>query len=249
MSGYLPLRAFRQGLLPAPCRACAWWQTTGGESLTADAAADKRRRWMSSLEETWGTTGLLLESGGRAGATGESDDSRGGAPAPSIAASINFAPTAALPRWRELPFGPLPDEAIVLFCLLSEEDQPRYQQKRILHKALHELKTRRGAQEVYAVAGASADAETAAPRAARGARRAGAGATGPGRDDSCRFFSADFLAANGFESVMEEDGLLLMRVDLRGLLALVGQVQMAIRRVLGDEPTPSPAAWSQRETS
>ena len=29
MPEYLPLGAFRQGLLPGDCCSCAWWQTTG----------------------------------------------------------------------------------------------------------------------------------------------------------------------------------------------------------------------------
>ena len=65
---------------------------------------------------------------------------------------------------------------------------------------------------------------------------------------ACGLFSADFLAANGFEPVMESGELVLMRVDLRGLLSLIGQVETAVRRVMRHEPTPSPAAWTHRGT-
>jgi hypothetical protein len=214
MSGYLPLCAFRQGLLPAACSSCAWWQTTGGGRLSPEAAADARRRWITSVEGSWGTPGLLLQG---------DDNSTGGAPAPAILASINFAPAAAVPRLRDLPFGlfgSFTDGPALVFCLTCGQDQPQYQAKRVLHKALKQLETR-GIGDVYAVAAAD-----------------GAGLRGALDRDRCRFFP-----------VTESGGLILMRVDLRGLLTLVGRLQAAVRRALHDEPTPSPAAWTRHETS
>jgi hypothetical protein len=210
--GYLPLCAFRQGLLPTACRSCAWWQTTGSGYGTSEAAAAKRHLWMTTLEGNWGSTGLLLEDGG--------------APAPAIVASINFAPAAAVPRLRKLPFGPLPAGSTLLFCLRLEEGQAQHQAKRLLHKALRHLKDR-DVEEVYAVAGYS-------------------GGTLDG--NRCEFFSFDFLSANGFEQVMRNGQLFLMRADLRGLLSLIEQLEAAARRVLRIEPAPTPAAWTRRET-
>jgi hypothetical protein len=43
---------------------------------------------------------------------------------------------------------------------------------------------------------------------------------------------------------MECRGLTLMRVDLRGLLAVIGQVQTAFRQAFGEGSAPSPEAWS-----
>lgn len=216
MSDYLPLCAFRHGLLPAACRSCAWWQTTESQCLSAQDAGEKRRQWMTNLEGTWGTTGLLLEGGGPATDTAT----------PTVAASISFAPTAAVPRLREFPFGPLPEASALLFCLMVEDGRPRSQAKRVLHKALAELKTR-GAEEVYAVAKSSADPDDPAV---------------------CRFFPPVFLAGNGFDEVMENGGLMLMRADLRGLLSLVDRFETVVKRMLRNEPTPSPAAWTHRGT-
>jgi hypothetical protein len=71
---------------------------------------------------------------------------------------------------------------------------------------------------------------------------------GSGEPGDCRFFSTELLAANGFAEVARNGHLCLMRVDNRGLVSLVGQVETAVRRVFAKEPAPSPAAWAQGET-
>jgi hypothetical protein len=240
MSDYLPLCAFRQESLPATCGSCAWWQTAGSQRLASQAATARRREWMTALEDVWGPTGLLQQSngsivrpaGGCAAPTEAAADSAPGDPAvadatsaaaPRIIGSINFAPATAVPRLRDLPFGPFPAAAALLFCLMVEEGQPRSQSKRLLHKALAQLKSR-GMQEAYAIAVSSGALEDA---------------------DACRFFLVDFLEANGFEQVTSNGRLVLMRADLRGLLSLVDQVETAVRRLLRNEPTPSPAAWTR----
>ncbi len=232
MSGYLPLCAFRQGLLFETCRTCAWWQTSGGRALGGTAlgkrlsheqAVDSRRRWMSSLEDTWGTAGLLLESrdplsDGVPAARGLTD----GAAVPAIFSSIHFAPTVSVPRLRDLPFGPFSEESALVFCLACAEGQTRYQAGRVLHKALGRLKER-GVEEVYAVAAVGAVYQ-------------------PLDGDLCRFFPPDFLGVNGFEPVGENAGLILMRVDLGGLLSVLGRARTALKEMLGSDPAPSPAA-------
>jgi len=226
MPDYLPLCAFRQGLLPAACQSCAWWQTTGSRTDPPKIAAEKRRQWMISAEGSWGSTGLLLvdsDTQTRAAPTGSSGS---GTPAPAFVASINFAPADALPRLRELSFGPLPEGSAVLFCLTIADGEPRFQAKRVLRKALAHLKDR-GVEEAYAVARSE---------------------EAPADPVACRFFTADFLFPNGFQTVAENGELVLMRVDLRGLLSLLDRVETAVRRMLHNEPTPSPAAWTRRGT-
>jgi len=213
MSDCLPLTAFRQGLLPVPCRSCAWWQTVGDQRCSIETATDQRRRWMANVEATWGVSGLLLETGdGGAGA------------APAVAASISFAPVTAVPRLHELPVPGLPEAAALLFCLMVADGQPRSRAKRVVQKALGHLRTR-GVEEVFALAQRHGD---------------------PDDTWACRFFQADFLVANGFHEVTENEGLVLMRTDLRGLLALVDRLETAVARLLHNEPAPSPAAWTQR---
>jgi hypothetical protein len=235
LSGYLPLCAFRQGLLFESCRTCAWWQTPAGTALSGAApgghpsarrAADVRRRWMTSLEDTWGMTGLLAEardspSGGDPATRIRTD----GAHPPVIVSSVHFAPTVSVPRLRDLPFGPLPESSALLFCLACAEEQPRYQAGRVLHKALGGLKER-GVDEVYAVAAVDA-------------------AYWPLDRDHCRFFAPEFLEVNGFEPVGETAELILMRVDLGGILSVIDRVRAAVKDMLGNDPTPSPAAYTR----
>ena len=218
MPEYLPLRAFRQGLLPDDCRSCAWWQTTGASDFRGTAAAGKRHEWLIDLEHDWGHVGLLVhEPAARRGAPGSAD--------PVISASIHFAPSSSLPRFRELPFPPLPASSALLFCFHADEDAPRWVAKRLIRKSLYELRGR-GINEVFAIA--------------RRTHRNGEG-------DDCRFFAADLLAENGFEQVAGDERLCLMRVDNRGLVSLVDQVEAALRRVLAHsrQPAPSHAAWLQ----
>ena len=171
---------------------------------------------MSNLEATWGATGLLLEGPAASGVPTNA--------APTIVASINFAPPAAIPRLREFPFGPLPEASALLFCLIVIDGQPRSQAKRVVQKALGQLKSR-GVEEAYALA------------------RAGDASADP---STCHFFTVEPLAMSGFEEVATSKDLALMRADLRGLLSLVDRVETAVRRMLRNEPTPSPAAWTRR---
>ena len=226
MPDYLPLCVFRQELLPVACRSCAWWQTTGSSPKSPELAGDRRRQWMTGLEPTWGSTGLLLAGNGPAPSAGTPDV---GAPArvPNVVASISYAPAAAVPRLRDLPFAPLPVGAVLLFCLRSEGNHGQLKAKRLLHKALAQLKERE-AQEVYAIASLAGS---------------------PEHTDHCQFFSLGFLEANGFERVREDGRLFLMRADLRGLLSLITQVEALVRRVLRNDPAPSPATWTRPRAS
>ncbi len=219
MPQYLPLGAFRQGLLPGDCRSCAWWQTAGSSPTQGTEAAATRHQWLADLEHDWGYVGLLVhEQGTRRGANGPPD--------PVVTASIHFAPASSLPRFRELPFPPLPPSSALLFCLQADEEAPRWMVKRVVRRALYELRSR-GIRDVYAVA-----------------HRLGTG--GPDSTD-CRFFSADLLAENGFVEVAGDNRLGLMHVDNRGLISLAERAETVLRRIFTreEEPDPSPAAWAR----
>lgn len=218
MPDYLPLSAFRQGLLPEACRSCAWWQSLGDDPQ-GDIAADRRRDWLPSVERQWGPAGILLYD-----PSARFDNGDPGRLA--VTASLHFAPASCVPRFRALGFGPLPEDSALLFCLRFEGDGGRTASKRLIQKALSELRDR-GIKEAYAVSQPS---------------------THPDDEADCRFFSPDLLASCGFEPVASNGSLTLMRADLRGLLAVVDQVHAAVRRMLRNEPTPSPAAWSRPET-
>jgi hypothetical protein len=213
---YLPLCAFRQGLLPEACRSCAWWQSVGADPR-GEAAVSRRRAWLPSVEQHWGSAGILVyDSPSRFGSSGLSRA--------VVSASVHFAPALCVPRFRALGFSPLPDDAALLFCLRLEENAGRSSARRLVIRALAELRDR-GVDEAYAVAGPYAESID---------------------DGTCRFFSSELLAACGFEHVAHNGTLALMRTDLRGLLTLIDQFEATVRRMLRTEPTPSPAAWSRQ---
>ena len=218
MPEYLPLGAFRQGLLPGDCGSCVWWQTVGAADPRGPTAAGRKHEWLADLEQEWGQVGLLVhEPASRRGAGAGTADV-------NITVSIHFAPVSALPRLRELPFPPLPPYSVMLFCLQTGDDAPRWVAKRLIRKAVYEVR-RRGVDEVYGVA------RTAARE---------------GEPPDCRFFPAGLLAEIGFTEVAGDGTLSLMRLDNRGLIVLVDQVEAALRRFFAreDEPAPSPAAWA-----
>jgi len=209
MTAFLPLHAFRQGLLPASCRECAWWHTVGTEHLPPEAAARRKRTWMSQMENRWGTTGFLVTD------------------PPRVLGAISFCPSAALSRLRDLPFGALPEESALVFCLWTEVGAGRLLARRLIHKALYELR-HRGSSRVFAIAAKHVDRSIQTP----------------GDLANCRFFSLKLLSSCGFHVAAETNGLILMESELRGLLFLVPQVQDIFLRVVRHIPSaPSPAAW------
>jgi hypothetical protein len=145
----------------------------------------------------------------------------------TVPAAIHCAPAALVPRLRDLLFAQIPTEAVVLFCLRVEGAPNPRQARRLLQEMLRQLKSRR-IREVYAVAVLEG---------------------GTPQEEHCEFFSHAFMAANGFEEVRSDHDLSLMRADLRGLLALLAPLETALRRLLHEEPTPSPAAWTSRGPS
>lgn len=217
MPDYLPLCAFRQGLLPETCRSCAWWQSVGGDPQ-GEAAVERRRDWLPSVEQLWGSAGILLYDPPARGAPAEPGR-------PVVSASVHFAPTSCVPRFRALGFGSLPEDSALLFCLRLEQDSGRPSARRLIVKALAELRER-GVAEAYAVAAPFSD---------------------PSETGDCRFFSPDLLAACGFEHFAYNGTLSLMRTDLRGLLGLIDQLEATMRQLLRRDPTPNPAAWSRQE--
>jgi hypothetical protein len=144
-------------------------------------------------------------------------------PAP---ASIHYAPAVAVPRLSRLPVAPTDEDAVMVFCLRSEDGEALTQARRLLQRALGQLKDH-GVRKVYAFATLAGS---------------------PADQDRCQFFSLDFLESNGFQPVTSDDDIYLMRADLRGLLALASRAQSLVRRALAHDPAPSPAAWTRRGT-
>lgn len=216
MPDYLPLCSFRQSLLPSPCRTCSWWFHSGKTPADQDESYERRHFWMSSVEAEWGSPGIMLLT----------DASPKEAAPPAPIAVIHYAPVTALPRLRDLPCGPLPSDAALIFCLwVDKEDDPTLE-RRLLQKALIQLRLQ-GSTTAYAYATADG---------------------GTGENDRCEFFSVSLLESCGFGHVCESDGLFLMRSDPGGLVSLLGRVMNTVKKTFATDPTPSPAAWTRRET-
>ena len=117
---YAEVVAVSQGLLPAPCPDCLWWQTSAGDVT----GRERRLAWMTGLERTWGGMGMVAMEGAE------------------TVAAIQFAPVQALPRAFSLPPGPPPDDSVLLFCLRGRLGGSAAMPRRLLHRALAHLRDR-----------------------------------------------------------------------------------------------------------
>ena len=213
MPEFLPVLSSRQDILPLTCRSCPWWLTSGGSPSLEEAEYTRRGEWMASLEDAWGSTGIMFQP----------DGSRGDSSSIRATAAIHFAPAARLPRLRDLPFGPLPPESPLIFCLSMDGGYDRPVARRLLQKALAQLRLR-GAQEAFAFAVIDAENDNV---------------------DRCGFLPIGLLEDTGFKRMQDNRDLVLLRADLGGLASLLGQLQTAVKRLVGNRPAPSPAAWTR----
>jgi hypothetical protein len=198
---YVEVTTSSQRLLPSPCPDCVWWQTTQGER----ESRERRLEWMRTLEATWGSVGLVAVEG------------------LETVASIQFAPVRSLARALILPFGPPPDEAVLLFCLRGRVGRPNVESQELLHRTMVLLR-RRGVGEVYAYA------RPLGTHSMSGVRN---------------LFGLEFLEANGFVVAKAAANAYLMRVDLRGLIPALTEAGWSIRRKLGVGAHPSPATFGR----
>ena len=190
-----------QGLLPPPCPQCLWWQTAGG----AATDLDRRLAWMSNLEQKWGSVGIVAIEG------------------EETVSSVQFAPVRGLPRAYHLAGCPLPEEAVLLFCLRGRLGSSALQPQQVLHHAMANLR-RRGVGEAYAFARSL------------------------GKESICgvrNLCGLEFLHANGFQVVGGDGQVFLTRVDLRGLLPSLSQAGQVWRRLRHPSAAPSPVAFKR----
>jgi hypothetical protein len=196
---YIDVIPQTQSLLPSPCPECLWWQTTHGD----ESGAMAREEWMRGLASSWGSTGMVLVR------------------AEQTLAAVQFAPVRSLPRTRLLPAGPLPAEAVLVFCLRAQLGHPSSEASRLLHRAMASMRDRR-VTELFAYARPLGSESLCGLR---------------------NLCGLEFLEAHGFRVVRGGGDAFLMRVDLRGLLPTLKEVGGLLRAVRGAAPRPSPAAW------
>jgi hypothetical protein len=129
MASYVEVVAVSQGLLPSPCPHCLWWQSSAGPV----SGIERRLAWMTGLERTWGSVGMVSSDGAE------------------TVAAIQFAPVRALPRVFRLPPAPPPDDAVLLYCLRARLGRPVATAQGLLHRTLAHLRDR-GVTEAFAYA-------------------------------------------------------------------------------------------------
>jgi hypothetical protein len=201
-TSFVEVVAASQGLLPPPCSRCLWWQTAAG-TVTG---LDRRLAWMSNLERTWGSVGIVAVEG------------------EETVASVQFAPARALPRAYLLGGCPVPEEAVLLFCLRGRLSSSALHPRQVLHQAMAHLR-RRGVGDAYAFARPLGNESTCGVR---------------------NLCGLEFLQANGFEVVGGDGQVFLTRVELRGLLPSLSMAGQLWRRLRGPSAAPSPVAFKSR---
>ena len=200
-TSFVEVTTASQGLLPPPCPQCLWWQTTTG-TVTG---LDRRLTWMSNLEQKWGSVGIVAVE------------------VEETVSSVQFAPVRALPRSYGLAGCPLPEEAVLLFCLRGRLGRSALRPQQVLHHAMANLR-RRGVGEAYAFARSL------------------------GTDSICgvrNLCGLEFLHANGFEVVGGDGQIFVTRVELRGLLPSLSQAGQAWRRLRDPSAAPSPVVFKR----
>lgn len=197
MAGFVQVVPETQDLLPPPCPHCLWWQTTSGHIQ----GTAPRLEWMGGLAESWGSTGLVMTD------------------AEGALAAVQFAPVRALPRAQQLPAGPPPGDAVLLFCLRGRLGGPSWEPSRLLHRSLGVLRERR-VDEVYAFARPLGSSSLCGLR---------------------NLCGLEFLQANGFVVVRGGGDAFLMKVELRGAIPALKDVGGYFRRLRQHTPSPAPS--------
>jgi hypothetical protein len=192
---------------PECCRECTWWQTR-----TFGKAPDKRR-WLKGVEDRFGAWGKLYLDGER------------------TVALLQYGPSDAFPRARDLPAGPVSGDAVVVTCaFLLDVTSPWALQSLFLAciGACHE----RGVTAIEAFAFVHAAEAEFAERFL----------------NHRTVFPRDFLADYGFRTLRSAGRVELMRLELGGLQPATedGFVAQAVRRaaeiITGPPPLPAPAS-------
>lgn len=117
-SGIGDLSALSIDDAPACCAGCSWWQTR------SSGRAPERRRWMSDVEDDFGTWGKIYR-----------DDQR-------VVALLQYAPAEMFPRAARLPAGPPSYDAILATCAFVVPPTGSWALQSLLLAAIGELRDR-----------------------------------------------------------------------------------------------------------
>jgi hypothetical protein len=184
---------------PSVCHGCVWWQSRRG-------SAANKRRWIEKAEEEWGAWGTIYYD----------DDGR-------VLGSMQYGPSQLFPRARELPAGPVSDDAVLITCAyLVDETKPWVMQSLFLAAIGDARDQRAGALETFAYRYAE------------------------DRPFVERFqvhktvFPRDFLADFGFRTVRTAGRVELARLELGGLQPVAEGSRAKVIRLVKEAFQPAP---------
>jgi hypothetical protein len=176
---------------PQCCVDCTWWQErVGGRS------ADKRK-WMESVQESFGPWGKLYLDGGR------------------LVAFLQYGPSTAFARPRDLPAGPPSDDAVLVTCSFLVQSSSPWALQSLFLACIGEVRDA-GFPAIEAFAYRHEDHEEFATRFLR----------------HRTVFPRDFLSDFGFQVLRTSGRIELMRLELGGIVS-VAQEEGLVSRALG----------------
>ena len=162
---------------PECCRECTWWQTR-----TFGKAPDKRR-WLKGVEDRFGAWGKLYLDGER------------------TVAFLQYGPSDAFPRARDLPAGPVSGDAVVVTCAFLLDVTSPWALQSLFLACIGEVR------------------DAGIPAIEAFAYRYDEGEGFPARFLRHRtVFPRDFLADFGFRTLRSVGRVELMRLELRGIV-------------------------------
>lgn len=206
MSRLRELTAASRGCAPDCCAQCVFWQEP-----RRDRDGSIKARWAEDVERRFGAWGRILEEG---------DEFRG---------VIQYGPSTAFPRARQMPAGPPDRGSALITCAYLDGDDPPGACERLLLEALADLKAR-GMRAVEAFGLHYPDE---VPLAAR-------------IDAHHTLFDRTFLQRFGFVAVRTEGQVSLMRLELDALERPPVGVASRLLRRLRPAPLPAPGLAALR---
>lgn len=202
----MPLTAAARGDLPPCCVDCVFWQRT---REVCDTRA--KLQWTEDVERSFGPWGRIVNEG------------------PDLRGMIQYGPSSAFPRARQMPAGPPDRDAALITCAyLDGEDAPGTCE-RLLLEALADLKGR----GLHAAEAFALHYPEEVPLAAR-------------FDVHHTLFDRTFLQRFGFSVVRTQGQVSLMRLELDGLVHETAGVMSRLVRRLRPAPVPAPGLAALR---
>jgi hypothetical protein len=188
------------GGAPSVCHECVFWQ-----SRSERPAA--KERWAEKVEDEWGAWGTLYHA--------END---------RLLGFLQYGPTAAFPRARELPAGPPSEDAVLVTCAYLVDPGTPWVMQSLFLSVIGEARDRR----VRAI-------ETFGYRYPEGT-------SPPERFLVHRtIFPSDFLGDFGFVTLRAHGRVELLRLDIRGVIPVEEEsVARGLLRRTKELLTPEP---------